>query len=100
MATLSRWSVAFEPAVQRGAAQAERLRGVAHIAIASHGLANQEAFDVLQTHFLETRRRISAASGPQSEVGEVNHVALRHQHSPLDGMIQLADVSGPGMIDE
>ena len=42
----------FEPAIECGPAQAERLRGVAHVAVAAHGLADEQRFDVLETHLV------------------------------------------------
>src|SRR5262249_55794251 len=44
-------SVALEPPVQSAAAQAERFRGLADVAVkAGHGLFNQEALDVFEAH--------------------------------------------------
>jgi hypothetical protein len=39
-------------------------------------------------------------SGAQAEVRRVDDVALRHQDSTLDGVIELANVPRPTVIDE
>jgi hypothetical protein len=73
---------------------------VTDVPVAGPRLANEEAFDVLETHFFETRCRVHAAGRPKTQIGQVNNVALRHQHRALDGVVKLADVTRPRMIDE
>ena len=45
-------------------------------------------------------RAVGVARGAQRQVAALNLFALRHQHGALDGMVQLADVAGPGVVEQ
>ena len=90
--------VALQPAVERAARQAERAGGVADVAVARHRLLDQERLDFLEAHVLEPRGR--AAVDAQPEVAGADGRPLRHQHRALDGVIQLAHVARPAMVDQ
>src|SRR6186997_2356707 len=63
--------VALQSAVERAAAEAKRLRGLAHVAVeARHGFLDQEALDVFEAHFVEAARGFFRAA--QAEVGELH----------------------------
>ena len=38
--------------------------------------------------------------GAQAEIGRLDQRALRHQHRALDRVIELADVAGPGVLEQ
>src|SRR5258706_3535506 len=92
-------SVPLKPSVQSAAAQPKSLCRLADVAVETgHGLLDQEAFDVLEAHVLDARRRL--AIDPQPELGEPDHAALRHQDPALHRMIELTDVAGPRVIEQ
>src|SRR5205807_1440146 len=63
--------VTLKPSVQRAAAEAERLCGLADVAVeARHRLPDQESFDVLEAHVLDARRRV--AIDPQPELADAD----------------------------
>src|SRR5450432_1575182 len=89
-------AVPLEPAIERAAAQAERIGGVADVAAETRQrLLDQQRLDIFEAHFLEPRRTF--APGAQTEVDGANHITLRHQHGALHGVIQFAHVARPGV---
>src|SRR5262249_37790066 len=97
--TTSLEAVPLESAIERAAAQAERLRRLADVAVEPrHRLLDQEALDVFQAHFLDPRRGVLVQ--PQPQIARTDGRGLRHQHAAFDGVIELADVAGPGMIEQ
>ena len=59
--------VTLQPPVQRAAAQAERLRRLADVAVVpGHRLLDQEALDFFEAHVLEAPAALAA--GPQAEI--------------------------------
>ena len=87
------------PRGRSAATQTQRLGGLAHVAfVAGEGFLDQEAFDVLQAHVLDPRALI--AVDPQAQIAKTDGRALRHEDAPLDGVIELADVARPWMIEE
>src|ERR1700752_1963347 len=90
--------VALETAVQRASRKAQRARRLAHVAVARHGLLDQERLDVFEAHVLETSG--ARAFAAQAEVARADRGALRHQHGSLHRMIDLADVAGPPVIEQ
>src|SRR5688572_8355550 len=90
--------VSFQPSIECRAAQSQRLGGERHVAVARHRLAYEKRLDILEAHFVEVFSH--GDGGAQPEISSVDHVALRHEHGALDGMVQLAHVAGPPVIDE
>src|SRR5579872_5762421 len=93
-------AIALKAPVQGRAAQAERLGGLADVAVESgHGLLDQEALDVLEAHVLEASARgVLACAEPQ--IGRLDERPLCHQDGALDRMIELPDVSGPAVLEQ
>src|SRR5437867_8068361 len=92
-------TMSFEPAIQRAAREAEGLRRIADVArCACKRLLNQNTLDVLQTHLVE--RRGGAPSAVQPEVTRLHTPALRHEHGPLDRVIELSHIARPGMAEQ
>ena len=90
--------VSLEPAVQSAAREAQRLRRVAHVAVvASEGLLDEETLHLLQVQVFDRARPV-VADRPQPEVSYFHSLPLRHQHRPLDRVVELADIAGPGII--
>src|SRR6266446_4396151 len=58
---------------------------------------NQIPFDFIEAHFLEL---CGAAGGlrAQTQISGAHRWSGRHQHAAFDSMIQLADVSRPGVF--
>src|SRR5688572_33348714 len=88
--------MAFEPAIERRAAEAERLGGVADVAVAAHGLADEERLDLLEAHVVEAI--FDRPRSAEAEVGGLEGLALRHREGALHRLIELADVAGPGVF--
>ncbi len=86
----------LEPAIQSATAQSERLGGLAHIAaMPVQRLSDQQPFNLLEWHVIEHGR-----DGPchaKTEIGRLDLGSLREECSPLNGMIELAHVSRPGV---
>jgi hypothetical protein len=72
---------------------------VADVAVeAGESFLDEESFDFFQAHLFEARRAFAA--GAETEVGGADGLALRHEDRTLDGVIELADVAGPGVRQE
>src|SRR5271168_4677899 len=87
-------AILFHPPVECAAAEAQRLRRLAHIAVAaSQRLADEDTLNRLQAHLLE------AGSGnswrAQAKIGQRNARGGCHQHRALNGVVQFTDVAGP-----
>src|SRR5206468_7590526 len=92
-------SIALQASIERAPAETERLRRLAHVAVeAHHRLLDEKAFDILEAHVFDARR--SVAVDAQTELAETDRRSLRHQDAALDGVIELADVARPGMIEQ
>src|SRR5277367_2946834 len=75
-------AILFHPPVECAAAEAQRLRRLAHVAIAtSQRLANEDTLNCLQAHLLKACGR-DARSG-QAEVRKRNTPARGHQYGTL-----------------
>src|SRR5690242_10309048 len=59
-------------------------------------LLNQKRLDLFNTHILQARAGVT--SGAQSKIGAADLSILSHQHRAFDNMVQLADVSLPGIV--
>src|SRR5271168_3643523 len=71
-------AILFHPPVECAAAQAQRLRRLAHVAVATgQRLANEDTLNCLQTHLLEARARDAWSAQPK--IGERNPPARCHQ---------------------
>src|SRR5689334_20770710 len=92
-------SVALKPAVQGAAAQTECFGGLADVAVeASHGLLDQEALNILEAHVFEAAATVLI--GAKSEVARLDQRSRRHEDGSLDGVIELADVPGPAVLEQ
>src|SRR5204862_7802196 len=91
--------VPLQPPIQGAAAEAQRLGGLTDVAVEPrHRLLDQEALDFLQAHVFDARGRL--AIDAQSELAQADGRALGHQHAALAGVIELAEVARPGMIEQ
>src|SRR5450759_4436697 len=89
-------AISLQPPVERAAAQTERVGRVADVAAETRQrLFDQQRLHIFQAHFLQLRRTL--APRPQPQVNGADHVALRHQHASLHGVIQFAYVARPGV---
>ena len=91
--------VPLKTPIERAAAEAKRFGRLAHVAVeARHRLLDEEPFHFFEAHVFDARRLIAVDS--QAELPEPDDRSLRHQHATLDGMIELADVARPGMVEQ
>src|SRR5205807_190404 len=91
--------MSLEPAVQRAAGEPERLRRVAHVAgRARQRLLNEHPLHVLEAHLVERRGTVRPGAEPQ--VARSYRALLGHQHGPLDRVVELPHVPGPGIRPE
>src|SRR5689334_19730164 len=65
---------------------------------ASERLLDEERLDFFQTHLFHTRRAF--ATGAETEIAGSDGIALGHEDTAFDGVIQFADVAGPGVREE
>src|SRR4051794_23001457 len=92
-------AVPLEAAVEGAAAQAQGIRCVADIPVEpGESLLDEKGLHVFETHLFETRRTLAAA--PQAQIHGTDRLALRHQDGALYGMVQLADIAGPGVPEQ
>src|SRR4029079_10169074 len=93
-------AVPLEPAVERAAAEAERLGGLADVAVeARHGFLDQEALDVFEAHVFEASAAF-LGRGAEAEIRRLDERTGGHQDGALDGMIQFAHVAWPGVLEQ
>src|SRR5262249_44666042 len=91
--------IPLESPVERAPAQTQRLGGLTDVAVeAGHGFLDQEALDFLEAHILEPSA--SLARRPHAEIALTHERPLRHQHGTLDGVIELADVARPAVLEQ
>ena len=91
----------FESAVERTPRKAEGLGRIAHIASrACKRLLNQHALDVFKAHLVKCAGAVSPPAAAQPEVSGPHSTALRHQHRPLDRVIELPHIAGPRMPEQ
>src|SRR6266849_69035 len=91
--------VSLQPAVQGAAAETQGFGRLADVAIeARHRLLDEEAFDFLEAHVLDSRALIAIDAEP--ELAEPDDRALRHQHAAFNGVIELADVARPRVVEQ
>src|SRR5215831_10351892 len=92
-------AIAGDAPVQRAPRQPERLRGPTHVSVVPRqGFLNEQLLDVLERQLVETWRR--ARRHPKSQIASPDVIALREQHGALDRMIELANVTGPGVAEQ
>src|SRR5579859_468979 len=88
-------TVFLQPPVHRAAAQPQRLGRLAYISVmARQGALYQVALHFVQAHLLETHCA-ARGSAAQAEISGADKLSLGKQYSPLDCVIQFADVSRP-----
>src|SRR2546423_15075768 len=61
-------------------------------------LLERKPFDFFEAHVLDPRRLVPI--DPKPELAQPNHRPRCHQHAALDGVVELADVAGPWMIEQ
>ena len=92
-------SEALQPSIQGAAAQSQRLGGLADVAIVTgERLLDQETFDLFEAHVLDSGDGILRRA--QSEIARAHELVLCHQHGALDGMIELAHIARPRVIEQ
>src|SRR5580704_12852344 len=81
-------SITFHPAIQGATAQAERLSGLAHVAVkALQCLAYQNAFHFLDAQLFQVLSLLPLLH-VKPKIGDLNLSGLAHQHRPLERMLQ------------
>src|SRR5579862_7184 len=94
-------AIFLHPPVESAAAQAEGFCRLAHVPVGTRqGFADENTLNGLQAHLLETLGDSSAgaARGGEAKISCFDLAAARHQHRALDGVVQLADVARPWML--
>src|SRR5579863_1718618 len=90
-------AVFLQAPVESAAAQAQCFARVADVAaIACQGFLNQDALDFFDAHFIKAQGCL--ARGAQPQIAGADLRALREQNGALDGVVELADIAGPGMV--
>src|SRR5580658_6578642 len=85
-------SIAFHPAIQRAAAEAERLRRLAYVAVETlQRLAHQDARDFLDAELFQVQT-LRPLLHIQAEIRNLNLLTLRHEDGPLQRVLQLAHI--------
>src|SRR5579863_4325185 len=89
--------ILFHPPVERAAAEAKRIRCLTDIALKTlQRFTNQNRLHRFQTQFLEIL--CLGARSTQSQIGGLDLPGAAHQYRALEGMFQLTDVPGPGIL--
>src|ERR1035438_847308 len=90
-------SIPFHPAVESATAQAQGLSRLTHVAVEPlQRFANQDALDFFDAEFLEVLSLWALHIQPQ--VRDLNLAGVAHQHRTFQGVLQFADVPGPGIL--
>src|SRR5262249_37603509 len=87
------------PSIQRTSRQSKRLSGAADVAF----VATQRFLDEQTLHFFEREIFEAGGAGAGAAEGQVvgaDVLALREQPRALHGVIELADVPGPRVLEE
>ena len=88
----------LQAAVHGAAAEAQRFRGLTHIAVVAGQCALYEVMlDVVEAHVFKARSRAGGGCA-QSEIGGANQRAGSEENAALDGVIKFAHIAGPGML--
>src|SRR4029077_2750538 len=89
----------LEATIQRAARQPERLGGFTHVAARSRErFLDERPLDGLQAHLLERSGAVTRRA--EREVARANQVTLGQEYRPLDRVVQLAHVAGPGVPEQ
>src|ERR1700690_4006468 len=92
-------AVFLQAAIERAAAQAQGLARVAHVAaITRERFLDQDFFNIFQTHVVEAQWHFAGLT--QAKIAGPDRIAFRKQHGAFDRVIEFADISGPGMIEQ
>src|SRR4051812_8302753 len=93
--------VVLESPVERAARDAQLASGVGDVAAAApERLLNQHFFGLVERHRLVELGRLAARGGGEHQVLRGDLRVARHQHRPFYRVLQLPDISGPGVADE
>src|SRR4051812_22441817 len=87
----------LEAPVEGATAESQRLRGMTDVAaVAVERLLNQQLFYFVERHVVEGGGRLRF----EAEVHRMDMSTARQQRGTLDGVVQLPDITGPGMALE
>src|SRR6201747_1148404 len=90
-------AILFHAAIERAATEAEGLGGLADVAVgAGEGFADEDGFDGFEAHVVEALA--GGAGGVEAEVADLYARVAGHEDGALDGVVELADVTGPGVL--
>ena len=90
-------AIFFHPPVEGPAAESEGFCRLAHVAVAAReGFADEDTLHRLEGHLFEGLG--GDARGGEAEVGDFDDVFAGHEDGALDGVVELADVAGPGVV--
>ena len=59
---------------------------------------DQHALDVFDAHFVQSQRGLARGAKPQVAGSDLR--TFGHQNGTLDGVVQLANISRPGMVEQ
>src|SRR5580704_3512965 len=91
-------SIFLQAPIKRAAAQPQRLSRLADIAtITVDSFANQEGLDFFEAQFFHSLR--AGLWRLQAEVAAAHSVSARKQNCSFDGMVEFANVAGPGILE-
>src|ERR1700760_3481780 len=90
--------IAFHPAVESAAAQAQGLGRLAYIAVESlQGFAHQYALHFLDAELFQVLALLTLLH-VEPEIGDLDLSGLTHQHGTLQRVFQLAHIAGPAVL--
>src|SRR5665213_2906627 len=86
--------------VQRAAAQSKRLRRMTHIAVVpGQRLLDKRALRFVQREFFQSLHS-RCTTIAQRKISRAHHVRGREENGALDCMLQLTNVTGPGVLHQ
>src|SRR2546428_1902320 len=89
----------LEAPVKRAPAQPEGLRRLAHVPLKTRqGLLDQITFNFFEAQIFQSRRGLAPSA--QAEIAGAEYLVLTQQDRSLDGVVELPNVSRPGMFEQ
>src|ERR1700732_2607650 len=89
----------FHPPIKSSATEPQDLGGLAYITLRTlQGFADQNGFHRLKAEIFQVLTML--AQGVQSQVGAFNLSSTAHQNRTLQGVLEFADVSWPGVLHQ
>src|SRR5438270_11006502 len=93
-----------QSAIEGAARQAERARRVGDVAgVAIERALDEVALGLVESELLEARAAVrarAAGAAAEQQIGGVDDVAGAQKQRPLDDVLELAHVAGPGVLEE